>query len=357
MRWLIPSGAVCLVVAAVAVAVGVNRGGSSKQTADTTPQALMAGIRAGSGSGYSGTLVAQLSLDLPVSAQSGERQSAIELMSGAHTMRYWYGATDRQRVALVGTRDEYDVFRIGANLWQWDSATNVAVHSSLTAAGSAPLGSPIFPAPMTYAALTPQQLASRTVAAVDAHTDVSVAPGVPIAGRRTYLLTLRPGEQDATRIAEVHIEVDAARKVPLGVQVYAHGQQQPSVDVEFTSITYRRPGAGYFRFTPPPGARVQRGVQPQLVTGQADAASALGIASPDAGWSAITAFRVDGDGPEADVPSSSIMQPVSGSWGSGDLLETPLLCMLVTNDGQVLSGSVDPDALYLAAAAGTAGSN
>ena len=192
---------------------------------------------------------------------------------------------------------------------------------------------------------------------MDSHTDVSVAAGTPIAGRRTYLLTLRPGDEDATRVAQVRIEVDAATKVPLGVQVYAHGQQQPAVDVEFTSIAYRMPAAAYFRFTPPPGATVRRGVEPQLVTDQGDAATAAGLGSPDAGWSAITAFRMDEDGARADVPATSIMQPVSGSWGRGSLLETPLLCVLVTHDGRVLSGSVDPQALYLAAAAGAGSAN
>ena len=43
------------------------------------------------------------------------------------------------------------------------------------------------------------------------------------------------------------------------------------------------------------------------------------------------------------------MRPVSGSWGSGYLLDTPLLCVLITSDGRVLSGSVEPAELYAAA--------
>ena len=41
---------------------------------------------------------------------------------------------------------------------------------------------------------------------------------------------------------------------------------------------------------------------------------------------------------------------MSGRWGSGRLLQSDLLSVLVTNDGRVFAGSVAPDALYAAAA-------
>jgi outer membrane lipoprotein-sorting protein len=42
--------------------------------------------------------------------------------------------------------------------------------------------------------------------------------------------------------------------------------------------------------------------------------------------------------------------PVSGAWGSGQLLRTSLLSVLLTNDGRLLIGAVTPDVLYSAAA-------
>jgi hypothetical protein len=126
------------------------------------------------------------------------------------------------------------------------------------------------------------------------------------------------------------------------------------------------PAAEYFRFTPPPGATVRRGVQPQLVSSNgrarvaaADSASAQttdGQPAVETGWSAITAFRltngVDSDTATDSAPGGQLraaMRPVSGSWGSGYLLETPLLCVLIISDGRVLSGSVEPAELYAAA--------
>ena len=39
-----------------------------------------------------------------------------------------------------------------------------------------------------------------------------------------------------------------------------------------------------------------------------------------------------------------------GSWGSGRLLRTSLLSVLITSNGQALIGAVTPAALYAAAA-------
>ena len=44
------------------------------------------------------------------------------------------------------------------------------------------------------------------------------------------------------------------------------------------------------------------------------------------------------------------LTPVSGPWGSGRLLDSKLLSILITNDGRVFAGAVDPSALYAAAA-------
>jgi hypothetical protein len=42
--------------------------------------------------------------------------------------------------------------------------------------------------------------------------------------------------------------------------------------------------------------------------------------------------------------------PVHGAWGSGRLLHTSLVSMLITSNGHVLIGAVTPSVLYAAAA-------
>jgi hypothetical protein len=44
-------------------------------------------------------------------------------------------------------------------------------------------------------------------------------------------------------------------------------------------------------------------------------------------------------------------KPVRGTWGSGRLLQTTLLSVLVTSKGQILAGAVTPSVLYADAAA------
>ncbi len=42
--------------------------------------------------------------------------------------------------------------------------------------------------------------------------------------------------------------------------------------------------------------------------------------------------------------------PVHGAWGSGKLLNTSLVSMLITSNGHLLIGAVTPSVLYAAAA-------
>lgn len=351
LRWLVPAGVLGLATAATLTVVTLRP--AATPAAPATPAALLTALRAGGGArGYSGTLVARLSLDLPVSAAASGSALPIMAMTGAHTLRYWYGGPDRQRVAVITADNELDVFRTGPLVWQWNSATKVATRSQLPGADAAALGSPVFPTPLTYAALTPQQLGARAAAAADVGTTaVRVTAGPPVAGRATYQLALRPSPRTPTRIAAVHVELDAHTRVALGVQVYARGQREPSLDVSFSTISYTMPGADYFRFGPPPGSTVRLGAQPQPASGL-DASAAPEFATAEAGWSAVTAFAVTPGGHRLPAGVGSAVAPlrrVTGSWGRGYLLDTPLLCVLVTDAGRVLSGAVDPGALYAAA--------
>lgn len=334
-------------IAALAAAGVLAARASSDSLRPTTPAALLADMHGATGSGLSGTLLAQLSPGLPQlpvgpGAGSSSRDQAPAL-SGSHTMRFWYGGTDRQRVVLFGATSETDVFHVGRDLWQWDSASRVASHTRLPAASSSVL-TVLGPVPSTLMSLSPQQLAVRALAAADSSTVLTVAPGRQVADRATYELVLTP-HGSATRVGSVHIEVDGVHKVPLGVQVYARGQSSAAVDVVFTSVTFKTPSADYFAFSPPPGATVHRGAPP-LVAASSSAVAPAG--SSGHGWTAIVEYRTS---PTSRAPLPPAMRAVSGSWGTGQLLESPLLCALITQDGRVFAGAVDPSALYAAAAA------
>ena len=79
---------------------------------------------------------------------------------------------------------------------------------------------------------------------------------VTVAGQPAYQLVLAP-KSAGSLIGRVNIAIDAARNVPLRVQVFARGAKTPAFQVGYTSIAFVRPAAANFSFTPPKGATVK----------------------------------------------------------------------------------------------------
>lgn len=303
---------------------------------DTSPAVLLAGIEQAKNQPFSGTVVTQMSLGLPqLSASPDEDQGATSvaaLLSGTHTMRVWYGAPDRQRIALIGPSSESDVFHSGHDVWQWDSDNRVATHTVLSGDDAQE--------PMTAESLTPQQLTTFALGAVDATTKVSIGPNRTVADRPAYDLVLTPHD-GVSRIESVHIAVDGSTKLPLAVEVFSRGNPTPAVDVAFSGITVKRPPSGNFRFMPPPGAAVRER------DSAADGGEPHTVGS---GWASVVVYQ-PGAEDALGLAATSALPAVRGTWGSGRLLDSNLLSVLFTEDGRILAGAVDPAALYSAAAA------
>jgi outer membrane lipoprotein-sorting protein len=318
----------------------------------TTTADLLADVQTATVPGLSGTIVAQLSLGLPSlpgASDSDGDASMAGLLSGSHTVRLWYGGPDRQRLAVLGTTSETDVFHLAQDVWHWDSATHVATHMVLPQRSAA---SPR-PLPTSTESLNPQQLADQLLAAIEPTTRVTLGKNRVVADRSAYELVLAPRDS-ASRVGSVHIAVDGLTKVALGVQVYPRGTDTAAIDVAFSSVTFKTPSAGYFAFTPPPGATVHE----KKVSGgggRSDEVSPLhsgsgGLTTIGSGWTSIVEYRATPKQIASSVgPALRSLKPVSGSWGSGRLLDSPLLTVLVTDDGRVFAGAVDPQSLYAAA--------
>lgn len=318
---------------------------SSESLPQTTPAALLAAVQSARVTGFSGTIVARMSLglpDLPALSGGGEASTAA-LLTGSHTMRFWYGGPDRQRVALLGTTDETDLFHDGRDMWQWDSDTHVATHTVLPTRN---VGDRRDPA--SGPGLTPQQLAERAIAAIDPSTRVTVAANRRVADRSVYQLVLSPRDP-ATRVGSVRIAIDGSTKLPLGVQVFARAASTPAIDVSFSHVTFKNPSSDNFTFTPPPGATVRQGMHsgaPRVRPEQApDAFATIG-----SGWTTIAEYRASPDQVAGTAGPLGQLKAVHGAWGDGRLLNSALLSVLITDDGRLFAGAVDPPALYAAAA-------
>ncbi len=346
LRWLAPVGVAG--IAALAATGALTAGASPDRLPDTSPTALIAAVQNSEVSGFAGTVVSHLSLglpELPAVGNTGDGTSFTSLLSGSHTLQVWYGAEDKQRIALLGSTEESDVFRDGRQLWQWSSADGVAVHTVLPAdrkeAAEPATG------PSALASLTPMQAARQALGAMSPTTEVAVEGHHSVADRSTYELVLTP-RTPQTKVGSVRIAVDGSTKMPLGVQVYARNSNTPSIDIAFTSIVFGHQSERNFQFSPPPGATVHQARMGRRPVADSPARPEIVAGS---GWTRVVELHPSAEAIAALRRGAVLkaLTPVSGTWGRGNLLDSDLLSALITDDGRVFAGAVEPAELFAAA--------
>jgi outer membrane lipoprotein-sorting protein len=349
VRWGAPVAAAAVLIGIGPAVTALHADAHSSLPSRTAAQ-LLVEVQQAKLQALSGTVVETSDLGLPelpdIGGRGGGGASFSSLISGSHTMRLWYAGPDRMRIALLGQLDESDLVRSGTDLWAWSSSDNTATHWSVPEHASAPtLAAPETP-------LTPQQAAEAALKAIDPTTQVGTDPTAEVAGRPAYQLDLVPRDS-RSRIGSVRIAIDGATHVPTRVQVFARGASSPALQVGFTSFSTATPPASTFSFTPPPGATVKQG-SAQSSSPQAGATGAPGTAPQvvGKGWTTVVVADIGKDG-STGLPSALRALPsVSGSWGSGRLLEGALFSAVLTDDGRLAVGAVAPGMLYDALSAG-----
>lgn len=333
--------------------------GTVEQTADlglpdlsSVPGGSGSGGSGGSGSGDSNT-------DSTVSA-------ALELLTGSHSARVYADGPTKARVQVLDQLAERDAIRNGSDLWLYDSSDNTVVHSSVPADGRAgsddgsngddgSTGTAETAPGASGTVQTPAELAQGFLDAVDPSTDVSLGADTEVAGRSAYDLVLTP-RGDETLVGSVSIAVDSETGIPLSVEVLARGASDPAFSVAFSSLSLDAPSAELFAFTPPEGAEVTEKALPTDAgdgSGDHSAAGADAAAHPEPvvtgeGWNTIVALPVGAD--TAELTSSPLISQLLTPVDGGQVLQTALVSVLLTDDGRVLAGAVPADALQSAAA-------
>ena len=320
------------------------------------------------------------SLGLPQLPGSADPNSITALLAGSHTIKVWYADPTHIRLAEPLTMSETDLIRSGRQVWVWQSNSNTVTRMQLPSKDGR-AATHVAPVP-SQLPLTPQQAASQALKAVGPSTRVSVQRNVTVAGQPAYQLVLSP-KAGGSLVGRIAIAVDATRNVPLRVQVFAKGAASPAFQVGYTSVSFVKPAAANFSFTTPAGAKVKVVSPSSEASGSTPAhgkkasgepqvigkdwlsvavlpASALtgvmgaGGASSVAGQAAQSAAGspAGGSGEDAAVAAALLKTatPVHGAWGSGKLLHTSLVSVLMTSDGHVLVGAVTPAVLESAAA-------
>jgi outer membrane lipoprotein-sorting protein len=251
-RWAVPAGAVAAVGIVVAGSV-IARGQATPALPARTTAQLLAAVDnpAALPSAMTATVQETASLGLPDLPGSSDPLSGLSLLSGTHTFKIWYDGPAKVRVAVPVSMGETDVRRDGRNVWLWDSQTNKATHYILPA-GAADTA-PSAPAQSVPA---PPELAKQILAAVGSTTTVGLQQNVTVAGQPAYQLSLAPKDHRSL-IGQVRIAIDASNTLPLQVQVFARGAASPAFSAGYTSLSFARPAASNFAFSPPPGAKVK----------------------------------------------------------------------------------------------------
>jgi hypothetical protein len=340
--------------------------------------------------------------------------SIVSLLTGTHTLRVWRDGLERQRVALVSDLAEADVIHNGRDVWAWNSDTRSGVHVRLpdhdathAPTPSSPEASPLPQDLMRD--LTPQRLAEKLLAAVDPTTKVSVDGTATVAGRDAYELVVAPRDSRSL-VRQIRLAVDASTSLPLRLQVFGTRSADPAIESGFTAISYSTPSASVFRapdvplteltvpsHAGPPAAPhtapsdlprvhgsgwtsvLELPNMPDLASltgapavaplqarpqgkGDTDGTRRPDIPAPDdsiapAGPLDSSSASPEGSSDEGPAQLDGVLQallrsstPVSGAYGSGRLLRTALVSVLMLDDGRVFVGAVTPTLLEQVAA-------
>jgi hypothetical protein len=290
--------------------------------------------------------------------------------------------------------------------WNSDTRSGVHVRlpDHKAHAGSTPSGAATAPMPQDLMnGLTPQAMAQKLLSAIDPTTAIRVDGTAKVAGRTAYELVVSPRDSRSL-VRQIRLAVDSRTSLPLWLLVFSARSAEPAIQTGFTSIRFATPAGSVFRapdvplreLTAPHGAphtaprttpHSTRHPAPTLgsaaprvhgsgwttvveLTSVPDLASLAGgpaveplrpraqgkgdtdgqgkdsivPAGPPDGSSAATADGGSGSPAQTELLQSLLRSatPVTGPYGSGRLLRTALVSVLMLDNGHVFVGAVTP---------------
>lgn len=358
-RWLVPLG-VATVVAGGALAGTVT---ASADLPPRSPEEVLVLAQEADVEAFSGVVESRTELGLPdlaglglgaagggESGGDGVGADVVDLLTGDNTVRVWVDGPERLRAQLLEQAAETNVVRDADVMWVYRSADATALRVALPERPDEPADEPA-----TDVARTPQDVADRVLAALDPTSELTAGTPVRVAGRDAYDLRVSP-DDPRSLVGAVSLAVDAETGAVLRVRIEARGQDEPAVEVAWSTWSPERPALETFQFSPPPGTTVEDADATELF--DEPSAPGHGVGEPPAGadgsgpsvvgegWTAVVEVPADAV-PAGTEALDALLTPVEG----GAVLRTSLLSALRTDDGRWYVGAVTPETLQAVSSA------
>lgn len=328
---------------------------------------LIAGVLSAKPTPFSGTVVVTSSLLGSASTVLNAVAGGVPLPDGTATVNLWYGGSGRARAQLLNAGSERDLYVNQGSVWLWTSSTMTATHVVLPS--NAPRSASAVPATMQPSTYDPQVLAQKLLTKLSTTTTVSVGKPAYIGGQAAYELSLHPTDRNSL-FRRVEVFIDAQNHRVLGLDVVDRGNATV-FSIQFSKVTYGTPSTSVFDFTPPTGATVKQIAPTSLVpksSATQEKSSAASSAVPNIetqlntshqlkfvgkGWSVVgvtpageynVLMQQLAKSPSSAAEMKALEKAfttVSTPSGPARLLSTPLLNVLVLQNGTILVGSVD----------------
>lgn len=302
---------------------------------------------------------------LPKASAQGDLALALEFFAGTHTANLYVDGVEKARLQVLDLLSERDYIRNGNELWSYDAGKSLAQHSVVSEAEVASAEAEarsLFnknsgKLPFDYT--SPAAVAEYVLNEAGKYSTITVASDIKIADRGAYQITITP-KGNQSLVASATLSIDAATGLPLAARVMAVGQSTPAFEVAFETITFTKPAASNFEFTPPAGTRVQKVAAPtkadvlreltkatagKKVPTEAEVEKLANAKLEDLatqGWGAVAVV------PAAQVPAelralqlnNNLYQELTKPVAGGRVFSSALLNIFFADNGDVYAGSV-----------------
>jgi len=295
---------------------------------------------------------------------------AIAFVAGTDTIRV-FASEEGFRAQILDPMGQRDIIVTEGEFWAYDSRTQtVTTRSTDYRVADADVDTAL--QKLSIDLTDPRAVADRLLQEAGPDTMIRVGDDHRIAGRTAYRLIMEPTSA-VSLVSSVQISVDSENGMPLGVRVFSVEQDSPAAEIVFTQVSFDVPDASLFAFTPPPGATVETLEFPESIE-QAIADIEAGVFDEDEAqaraealanefapgstvtqlgerWESVVTISELPESMPSDMLDMELFQDLLVQVNGGQVFQTPLVNVLMTDDGRVFAGAVTIEHL-LALAAG-----